>query len=288
MGQITIDQSHQVIATLAVNTDWATIDFANSGLQDFIVRNPKEAGRQFTAFLKNGGKIIVGESKIIPINHGRFNPNSLIGQIDQSHQVIATLAVNTDWATIDFANSGLQDFIVRNPKEAGRQFTAFLKNGGKIIVGESKIIPINHGRFNPNSLLIGQGWNIWVDETDTRSIALTELDLTKVQHVTMLKDGETYVNGEEKLRRLKESDYIRLDADIFLTLWENQHLIPESWKERVNWNTRYIFFDGTVLRDSVGGRYVLCLFWSRGRWRWNVSWLMGNWDIRQPSAVLAI
>ncbi|HEY4508792.1 MAG TPA: hypothetical protein VJC13_00725, partial [Candidatus Paceibacterota bacterium] len=66
MGQITLDQSHQVLATLAVNTDWASIDFANSGLQDFIVRNPKEAGRQFTAFLKNGGKVLVGEPKATP------------------------------------------------------------------------------------------------------------------------------------------------------------------------------------------------------------------------------
>ncbi len=58
MGQITLDQSHQVMATLAVNTDWEDVDFKTSGLQDFIVRNPKEAGRQFTSFLKNGGKVI--------------------------------------------------------------------------------------------------------------------------------------------------------------------------------------------------------------------------------------
>ena len=62
MGKITIDQSHQVIATLVVNTDWEKIDFNNSGLQDFIIRNPKEAGRQFTAFLKNGGKFTFKES----------------------------------------------------------------------------------------------------------------------------------------------------------------------------------------------------------------------------------
>ncbi len=211
-----------------------------------------------------------------------------MGQItlDQSHQVLATLAVNTDWASVDFANSGLQDFIVRNPKEAGRQFTAFLRNGGKVLVGEPKVITINRGRFNPAEF-IGQGWSIITEETDTRSTTLTELDLTKVQQVTMLKDGETYVKGEEKLKRLKKSGNIRLDADIFHTLWENQHLIPESWKEKVGGNTRYIFFDGTVLRLSDGSRYVLCLCWRGGAWGWDVRWLDRGWYDGSPSAVLA-
>lgn len=59
MRQITLDQSHQVMSTLAVNTNWDEIDFEGMGLQDSIIRNPKEAGRQFTNFLKNGGRIAV-------------------------------------------------------------------------------------------------------------------------------------------------------------------------------------------------------------------------------------
>lgn len=156
---------------------------------------------------------------------------------------------------------------------------------GKVIVGEPKVVAINR-RFNPKKF-IGDSWSILNDERDARSIALTELDLTKVQHVTMLKDGETYINGEEKLGRLKASDYIRLDADIFLTLWENQRLILESWKEKVNGNTRYIFFDGTVLRDSDGYCCVLCLYWYDGAWRWRVRWLGSDWYGSDPSAVLA-
>lgn len=153
-----------------------------------------------------------------------------------------------------------------------------------IAIGQS--VAINRNRFNPRKFFVGD-WSTLNDETDARSIALTELDLTKVQHVTMLKDGETYVKGEEKLKRLKASDYIRLDADIFLTLWENQHLIPESWKEKVNGNIRYIYFDGTVLRRSGGNRYVLYLYWDDGQWYWNVSWLGHDWGGDSPSAVLA-
>lgn len=211
-----------------------------------------------------------------------------MGQItlDQSHQVLATLAVNTDWAKIDFVNSGLQDLIVRNPKEAGRQFTSFLRNGGRVIIGEPKVISINRGRFNPAEF-IGEGWSIVADETDQCSVALAEMDLTKVQQVTMLNDNETCVNGEEKLKRLKKSGNIRLDADVFYTLWTNQHLIPESWKDKVGGNTRYIFFDGTVIRDSVGRRYVLYLYRPASRWDWSARWLGNVWYSPHHSAVLA-
>jgi len=147
------------------------------------------------------------------------------------------------------------------------------------------IIKIVRNRFNPAEF-IGGGFSIVTEETDTRSAALTELDLNKVQQVTMLKNGESSIKGEEKLRRLKSSDYIRLDADIFLTLWENQHLIPELWKEKVNGNIRYVFFGGTILQDSVGFRHVLCLYWRDGAWHWYVDWLENGWHANHLSAVL--
>ncbi len=62
MGRITIDQSHGVLATLAMNVNWEEIDFEGARLQDLVIRNPKEAGQQFTAFLKNGGRVIVANS----------------------------------------------------------------------------------------------------------------------------------------------------------------------------------------------------------------------------------
>lgn len=70
MGQITTDQSHQVMATLAANTRWGEIDFEVAGLQDRIIRNPQEAGRQFTEFLKKGAQIIAGILKTIKVGTG--------------------------------------------------------------------------------------------------------------------------------------------------------------------------------------------------------------------------
>lgn len=195
---------------------------------------------------------------------------------------IGILMNNADW---DAVNASILQKVIDNPKDAGREFTAFLKNGGRVIVGEPKVITIDRtSAFDPVTF-IGNGWSIV--EEDERSLKLGEVDLTKVNFETMLKDRESSVVGEEKLKRLKDAGHIRLDAKVFQTLWENQHLIPEAWKEPTNGNTTYVFFDGTLLRNSSGDRYVLYLYWSDGEWDWHCPWLGNEWDASRPSAVLA-
>lgn len=195
---------------------------------------------------------------------------------------IAILMNNADW---DAINGTVLQKVIDNPRDAGSQFTAFLKNGGRVIVGEPKVIPIDRtSAFDPVAF-IGEGWSIV--EEDERSLKLGEVDLTKVNFETMLKERESSVVGEEKLKRLKDAGHIRLDAKVFQTLWENQHLIPASWKEPTNGNTTYVFFDGTILRRSDGRRCVLCLYWDDGEWHWYYLWLDNWWRANDPSAVLA-
>ena len=148
-----------------------------------------------------------------------------------------------------------------------------------------KAIAIIPNRFNPSEF-IGDSWKTVSIKKRTRSESLTELDLTNVHLVTMLKDSECLIIGYEKIKRLRASGYIRLDADVFFTLWENKALIPELWKEEVNGNIRHIYFDGTDIQYSVGGHYVLYLFWKGGVWNWNVNWLGHDLDASSLSAVL--
>jgi hypothetical protein len=138
--------------------------------------------------------------------------------------------------------------------------------------------------FDPKTF-IGDGWSI--EEQDKRAIALTEIELTKVMFDSTLKKREKSIQGEKMFKRLKEkTNRILLDAGIFKTLWENQILIPEKWKEKTNGNTTLIFFSGTVLRDSFGNRYVPCLYWDDRKWCSIYCWLAGNWFTNDPSAVL--
>jgi hypothetical protein len=178
---------------------------------------------------------------------------------------------------------GLQDIIVRNPKEAGKQFTLFLKNGGRMFVGGSKIAIDRTTPFNPT--FIGEGWKI--EEQDQRSLKLVDIDLDTVRFETMLESGEQGITGKERLKRLKKAGYILLDANILLTLWENKHLIPESWKEKIHGNIRYIFFDGTELLSPRDSRCTLYLYWNDGKWAWGAYWLGNDRNARNLSVVLA-
>lgn len=160
------------------------------------------------------------------------------------------------------------------------------------------ILSIDHFQpFDP-ATFIGYGWSIWKgpadgtdlegeEEQDTRSLALTEVDLSKVQLVHMLQGKELCIKGEAKLERSRLDGRIRLDARLLQTLWEHSHLIPESWKEKTNGYTTYVYFDGTVLRGPSGRRYVLFLCWRDGRWYWHFSWLGDDFYAHCSSALLA-
>jgi hypothetical protein len=145
---------------------------------------------------------------------------------------------------------------------------------------------ISVDRAQPFDLaFVGKDWKI--AEQDERSLALTQVDLSKVQLISTLKKGESWIEGEENLKRLKVANHVRLDAKIFQTLWENQSLIPETWKKKTNGDSTYIFFDGTVLLGPNGYRNVLYLYWSGGQWHWSCYWLGLARGAGDPSAVLA-
>ncbi|OGM01634.1 hypothetical protein A2480_00290 [Candidatus Uhrbacteria bacterium RIFOXYC2_FULL_47_19] len=213
--------------------------------------------------------------------------------IGQSHNLIQALANNIDWSSVD---SETAQWIIEHAGEA--EITAFINNRAKIIVGEPRFLSINRSKpFNPKKF-IGKEWSFWRGpadgdglsgeiEQDSRSLALTEIDLTKINLKICPVGDEKLLKGEDFLQRLRTNGGISLDAGIFQTFWENPQLFPQKWKEKTNGNTTYIFFLGTVLRDPDGLRYVLCLFWEGVRLGWDCCWLGCEWLAYDPAAVLA-
>lgn len=197
----------------------------------------------------------------------------------QTGKFLATIAQSMPEISADVMQGWIE-----NPKGLKKALAGALCPP-KLSLSEGATISIPRNRFNPAEFL-GPGWSIIADETDTRSATLTELDITNVQLVTMLRDGEFGIKGEEKLRRLKEANHVRLGADVLFHLLESKHLIPESWKEEVNGEIRFVFFDGMVLRH-LGARYVLYLYWHDCAWKWDSRWLVLDWHDYYPSAVLA-
>lgn len=146
-------------------------------------------------------------------------------------------------------------------------------------VTTSNLLQIDRSKpFDPIAFM-GKEWSI--AEQDERALAFDKIDLNKVTFETMLRSGEVFVKGEEKLRRLKEVGHIRLDARVLQLLLENQSFIPKSWKSK-----EYIFFDGTILRGPDGDRYVLCLYSRGGQWLWRFYWLNIDWNAKGFSACL--
>ncbi len=200
-----------------------------------------------------------------------------------------TLDIPLENVDLDVIDPKVLDSIVENCNKAGVPFTDIFKTVGNLIVGEgrsSSFIKINRTRpFDPVRFMDHPGLKI--GEQDGRSIVLEKIDPSDICLESMLQ-GEAVIGGEEHLKRLKQLGHIRLDAKIFQTLWENQHLIPERWKGPPN-NPKHIFFDGTVL-ESQQERYVICVYWDKDEeWKWTYCRLdIGGWNADDLSAVLKV
>ncbi len=95
---------------------------------------------------------------------------------------------------------------------------------------------------------------------------------------------ESYIQGNLLAERMKGKG---LNANVLDYLLDNPHLIPEDWKVDEKGQTRYIFFWGTVYRDSDGSLYVRCLCFDGGHWQQDDDWLDSSFDGLGPSVVSA-
>jgi hypothetical protein len=217
------------------------------------------------------------------VSHISGDSNIQMLKDNKLEQALDTLLDNSDLYMISLEEL---DLIVQNGYEAGEHFTNFLKTVGKSIVDRrmSRIIKINRNKsFDPVRFMRHQGLEI--EEQDKRSVMLEEIDSATIALESMLQD-ESVIRGEEHLKRLKQAGHIRLDAAVFQTLWENQHLIPEYWQGTAE-EPKHIFFDGTVLKNEYG-RYVISMYWDVDqRWNWTYCRLdLGGWRAEDLSAVI--
>lgn len=123
---------------------------------------------------------------------------------------------------------------------------------------------------------IGKNWAI--ESENEESLKIKDLDISKLVLHTGLKGNETYITGEERLKRLEGT--ILLDASIAQTLYEEkgQKTLEEIYGKL---GCMWIEFLGTILRDPHGNRRALCLYRSvDGSWSWGCRWL---YDDRRAS-----
>lgn len=156
----------------------------------------------------------------------------------------------------------------------------------KAICQQANLITMDTTPFDPK-VFIGPGWSI-VDD-DERANALREIDFSKIIFETTLLEGEKYVKGEDRLRRLKSILHrIRLGAVSFKNIWGNRHLIPDVFREKINGNIRFLFFDGSILQDSTGRRHSLCMWADGSGWHWTLLPLAHKFTASSPSVTYQV
>jgi hypothetical protein len=133
------------------------------------------------------------------------------------------------------------------------------------ITAIKNIIDLDANPFVPN------GWAV----EEHKKGGLLDLSKSKIALFLTKKQKKGAVIGNDL--RKDFADQPVLNANLLDFYLANQHLIPEDWKGK------YVFFWGTIYRDSDGNLFVRCLFWNGGRWGWDCGWLVGDWDADGPA-----
>lgn len=169
--------------------------------------------------------------------------------IDQSHAVMAALATNVDWSVLD--SDSLQGNVVTNAVEAGKQFTAFLLNGARMVI--SMVFKIVTAIDRDMT-----GWELLEP-------AAAEGEFEPwLQELLQESDGGC-CGGEEMIKRAKEKG-------VSSGLRHLEAMLREQEKISVEWR-KYLLVSTEVWRTLDDSRYVWYLYWLGGRWDLGGRWL---------------
>ena len=150
------------------------------------------------------------------------------------------------------------------------------------VYGEVAVATMQHLIDCDADPFIPKGWTV---ESHKKGGQLA-FDPAKVKlHLSPNQQGRKYIEGN-KLRKELANEPV-LNANVLDFLLKNPSLIPEEWKKDASGSTRYVFFWGTIYRDSGGYLYVRYLCWGGGSWDWDYDWLDNDWYGYYPAAVLA-
>ncbi|MEK7173028.1 MAG: hypothetical protein AAB740_03555 [Patescibacteria group bacterium] len=152
----------------------------------------------------------------------------------------------------------------------------FLAQVREVLLGRAEIKTVSHTIDCDADPFVPEDWKVEEHKKGGRllwDLAKVELFLSENQ-----KDGNIIVGN--KLRK-ELADKPVLNANVLDWLLAHPQLIPEEWKGK------YIFFWGTIYRDSSGDLGVRCLYFYDGEWRWSVRWLGHDWHDLNPAALLA-
>ncbi len=191
---------------------------------------------------------------------------------DQRFALLTALGANVDW---DQLSTEEVQVGIREAKRAGREFTAFVKNGFCVLRGDdfrtTHELSIHIPALPAMSLQEIQAWSnerfSWVKSIERDSAPTEAVTLTLV---TVLREGEDRIPGKEYERRIAPHQDLILGIQQAIWLEEHQDEFPEFMALL---GKIYIDFSGMVVVDGGGSRHVFCLGQGGGRWYVGYGWL---------------
>jgi hypothetical protein len=202
------------------------------------------------------------------VQDGKLTNEQLGGLTRRNNEIIRR--INDGTLSYDDAMKLLQGFII----EARPSYLGVLKGTHEIKMVKH-CIDCDAGPFVPD------GWKV----EEHQKMGNIKFDPSKIDFYLSQKQKNGRIEGNKLREELKGKKV--LNANVLDYLLKNPQIIPEEWKKDEKGNTRFIFFWGTIYRDSYGGLCVRYLYWFVVRWDWGHNWLGIDFSDHNLSAVLA-
>ena len=215
--------------------------------------------------------------------------NDLMLDVGQANELKLALRRN-DWTNDEVKRLGEGNLLsgvkavlngiakIKPVSEDATRFITINETTIAVNLGASPNLPFNGAMVEQH---VGEGWVI----VNKRAGGLYVNGHKVGLYLSKRQKGGKWLKGHELREELAGKPV--LNANILDTLYQSPHLIPEEWKKDEDGKIHYIFFWGTIYRDS-GDRLYVCYFcFDDGVWGRDYVWLDGDWFGFSPTASLA-
>lgn len=149
----------------------------------------------------------------------------------------------------------------------------FLTDVLKLMNGQLEVKPIEHLIDCDDDPFIPDDWSV----EEHKKGGMFKFNPEKISLYLSEKQKKGNIGGYDLRKEL--SDKPVMNANVLGCLLVHTELIPEEWKGK------YIFFWGTIYRNSVGDLYVRYLYWDGSKWYWFYFWLDDDFNSDCPAAL---